>query len=297
MKSKPILWFSVIFSLSLAVGLLAGKSVNAAFRGSPPEVSTSPAAPVETLPLSDPTEPAPVQAEVLESKAPAAGIEPAPPAPETGRVLKFNQHNLLVVQVDSLRVQRPVLQAIWLAIHLPEMGQVMLLPLYPSIEEVNGPGMNTALEVIAGLPSILDAGGNPHPELLSALKTTGLWWHHTLVLDQVALIELLETSGSQSPPSDAAEETGFDPLQAVSSLAVEKDNPRAYLLLSARLYGQICSVWTLGSNPEANAEEISVISSAHLKTDLNSAQTVLDEEPVVEQVGLHCLFPSLGLMP
>jgi hypothetical protein len=297
MKSKPILWFSIIFSLSLAVGLLAGRSVNAAFRSSPPEVIASPSAPVETLPLSAPTEPAPVQAEVLESKALSDGVEPAPPAPETERILKFNQHNLLVVQVDSLRAQQPVLQAIWLAIHVPEMGQVMLLPLYPSIKEVNGPGMNTALEAIAGLPSILDAGGNPHPELLSALQTTGLWWHHTLVLDQVALIELLETAGSQSPPSDSAEETGFDPLQAVSSLAAEKDTPQAYLFLSARLYGQICSVWTLGTNPEANAEEISVISPAHLKTDLNPAQAVVDEEPVVEQAGLHCLFPSLGLMP
>ncbi len=299
MKSKPVLWFSAIFSLSMAVGLLAGKSVNASFRASASQAAAYPALQVESHSLPTQAPSAAIETNQIETPAPKsppmiadASQELSAPEP----VLKFNQRNLLVVQVDSLRSARPRLQAIWLAIYLPEMSQVMLLPLYPSLDEYAGSELEQALQTIREIPSPVDDERNLDPKLVEALRSTGLWWEHTLVFDYLALIELLETYREDASPGDE-DIPVFDPLQVVSGLAAQSNQPETFLKTSAMLFRQICPVWAIGSSAHEWSRNISNFSPLHIKSDLPLISESLGSAAVVEQATLSCHFPSLAIEP
>lgn len=299
MNSKPVLWFTAIFSLSLAVGLLAGKSVNASFQPTTPQAEVNPALPVETQPI--PTQETAAWMEVRESeppqpKSPSPTGEPSHETADPKPFQKFNQQNLLVVQVDSLRSSRPKLQSIWLAIYLPEMSQVMLLPLFPRLEEHSGAELEQALQSILALPMPVDEERNPHPKLLEALRATGIWWQHTMVFDHLAFIELLEAYGKDANLGEEGT-PAFDPLQAVSALAAQSHQPEAFLKTSAWLYGQICPVWASGSGVNEGLRNIGEFSPSHLKSDLPPDLENSGAAHSGEQVNLICQFPSLAPRP
>lgn len=299
MKSKPVMWFSAIFTLSMTAGLLAGKSVNASFRPHPHQTQEYPAPSVEVQPL--PTQGTAASVELTEvaplpSKQPSTSGELSEEAAEPQPFLKFNQQNLLVVQVDSLRSSQPKLQSIWLAIHLPEMSQVMLLPLYPRLESPTAPELDQALKFIRELPTPVDEERSPHPKLLEALRTTGIWWQHTMVFDQIGLIELLEAYGANANMANG-DAPAIDPLQVVSTLAAQSHQAEAFLQTSAWLYGQICSVWAPGYSTDEGLRNIREFSPFHLKSDLPSFPGNSGAVHDGKQVNLNCQFPSLAPQP
>lgn len=294
MRNQQFAWFITIFTLSLAAGLAAGRSVRAAIPTPPPETPT--AAPTNEWVYAQPAPPssldellAPAQSS---TPTPQAAVEAEPKSlPAASPAL--TQQNVLIIQVDQLSA--PHLESIWLAIFVPKMSQVMIVPVYPLAAQT---GANWEPLRQAGLlTTIVDPYGKISAELYGLLKAVGLEWNHYLVIDQAALVGIIERVAGPQSPASAAGMPALDAVQVVASIDAAQDNPQAYSLAQAWLYGEICTRLAHPGVPVEQVLTLEQVLSSNLVTDfaLEAYDSFLANAR--QAGGLKCEFPSPGAHP
>jgi hypothetical protein len=109
------------------------------------------------------------------------------------------QSNLLVVLVDRLDSRQPRLLSVWLLGRLPALPQVAFMPIFPARPQASPaqPTGEATATTAANLPAVFTpnaAGGLPE-DFVAALRQRGLWWDNYIILDQPALVRLVDLLG------------------------------------------------------------------------------------------------------
>ena len=95
------------------------------------------------------------------------------------------QQNLLVITVDQLALAKPVLESIWLLITYPEISNLTLVPIYPSIREDS-----ITAHLMLAQTFVMTAQQTPHSEFLELLREK-IYWDNYLIADQKGVSSVL----------------------------------------------------------------------------------------------------------
>jgi hypothetical protein len=193
------------------------------------------------------------------------------------------QRNILLVLVDRMTGESPRLQSVWLLACLPSTSHVTFLPLFPD----SGRGSQIEDEALEELFK-LDAEGSPARDFLSALAARDIWWHHYLVLDNLALAGMVELIGGV--------DLGWGEMsgtQVMRFLSQPNQEPRAELMGQALLVRELCNripVALAGSDWEIQFELL----SGHISSDLDLSNSNIDWVRLrAFATALSCEFPTL----
>ena len=284
MKLSRTLVFSIVFSAFFCLGFSQGSRSSwlAAFLPSRLDAARAlqngkdaPAHTPQPLPPGEDETPAvvPTQAEPT-------------PAP----VVLEGQMNLLIIGVNHLQAPQPRLEAVWIAMTLPGSPRLTLMPVYPS-----GSAAGAESNPDQSLTRLfeLDENGRPSPLFLSALKTNGLWWSGYLLVDQIALIELVEFVNDLDVEAEA-------PINGVLAVTgqpdSEEDGPRA-LAGQTELAAELCRR-TLRISPSVDLTPLFALFPSHARTDLDASDLASAWIKLREMNhGLSCEFPARTSAP
>jgi len=173
------------------------------------------------------------------------------------------QRNLLVIGVNQLNSAQPVLESAWLVLYSPGLPHFSFIPLYP-LQDTSRPDLEQAIQTAFKV----DRNKTPSAAFLNALRSSGAWWNHYLLLDELALAELIDMSASPTLPERL---TG---LQLVAE-SLEGSSARSPVATQARLISAFCR----GAVHPAYPTDIAALLdrfSDHLSTDMKSRQ-ILNE--------------------
>jgi hypothetical protein len=95
------------------------------------------------------------------------------------------QQNLLVIIVDQFTLAKPALESIWLLITYPDISNLTLVPIYPSMQE----DPKTA-DLMLTQTFALTAQQTPHSEFLKLLREK-IYLDNYLILDQKGVSSVL----------------------------------------------------------------------------------------------------------
>lgn len=139
----------------------------------------------------------------------------------------FEQHNLLLILVDSLIANKPDLRGVWLAGQVYPIPQIVFLPLYPTVSEIEQSDFNSSFS--------LDENGHPSEEFQKFLRSKEVWWNHYVVLDETSLADLVALTdgiywnGKQVNGSGAVEE-----------ILINSSPPEIELNAQASIVNELC---------------------------------------------------------
>jgi len=231
----------------------------------------------------------------LEATIPVPDIHPTEKLPEESdqgmQQLPVAQRNLLVIGVDDLSAIESHLESIWLIIYRPDTPHFMFVPIYPTPQ-----GEQTETDSInSSLPDLfkLDERKALQPEFLVALEEINFLWTDYIIMDKVALSDVVEFLGR------AGEKSGLDGASTVSSIPPALLEPQESLMQQAKLIQDLClSVTSLTLEDHWRLPLLfdlipdHVITSVDLDTIANEWQSQL-----VQVRAVKCEFPSLGGTP
>ncbi len=221
---------------------------------------------------------------------------PVPTSEQTQQ--RIQQKNILVIGVDHLDAPQPRLEAVWLALYLPNMPQLYLMPLYPSVIP---DGDNLNIQVNDLYPGLFDLtpGGAPDPDFLELLDEQEIWWTNYIVLDSNALAGVVDYSGGVESV-DRRQKNKLEKLdgeQALASIPNTLEDPQGAIFSQVQLIQRLCQ-----KSPQLDFSLIRIdklLSSLHehIHTDL-TAQQVVDDIDSMQAFGggFVCEFPSITLV-
>jgi hypothetical protein len=205
------------------------------------------------------------------------------PATATSYPLANGQKNLLVILVDQLESRSPHLEGVWLCVYIPSMPHLTLLPLYPAAFG----GTNRSDETLASLFNF-EADRKPASAFLEAIRSKGLWWDNTLVLDKIGVAKIVEISGGVDLG------TGYiNGEQAIARLPAAAESPRPALLGQGVLIRELCrraSSLLINIDPVRTLEQL----SSHMVSDFSTDDLESGWYRMRDYGGeLNCEFPTL----
>ncbi len=291
MKSKDLLPSLLIFGAFLVVGVWMGRVLGHSFEkdhlaasGGRLPMMVDIHGEYETGEHSN----APLPAEAI-----ARVISPHLDPPEMKQ-----QRNVLLIGVDELGALSPTLESVWLILYIPDLPQITWMPIYPQVLR-GQKGIH--IEAKAKVRETFDISGRgiPTQEFLKTLEEEGIWWDHYIVVDQQAVIGLIDSLGGidsiasgKSPESEKS--SGSD---AFSDLHSTTGNLQEALISQANLIQQICRIPPESYLDSDNALSIYQQLKGNLKTDLTPLQIVAGLQGMVSNGGrIVCDFPSLLML-
>lgn len=147
----------------------------------------------------------------------------------------IEQHNVLLVIVDQMPAPEPRLKGVWLVVSYSSQPSWTLLPVYP-VEVVRANArsdLDDQLELAFGLVG----GQGMKAPFSQALHERGLWWNDYMIIDQAALVALLDqANGADLGMASDRRASGVD-LEAYLALA---DESQTALLGQATLLRNLC---------------------------------------------------------
>jgi hypothetical protein len=197
-------------------------------------------------------------------------------------MIKNGQHNLLVVEVDSLSSPEPKLKSVWLLISLLETNNLTLIPLYPRIKSgviFIDPSLSQAFR--------LTPQGYPGPIFLKQLGQK-IWWDNYLLIDEVGVTKVLETLKYQE--KDNLNLNTSNTYEAIPPVWLD---PETALQGQVALLKETCA--HIDKRPGfSNINSILQQANAHILTDLDqSGKPHQDKFDHQEIQSLTCEFPTL----
>lgn len=201
------------------------------------------------------------------------------PTPATG------QSNVLIIGVDRLTYADPRLESIWLLAHFPGEPDIKLIPLYP--KPVSDP-VNNQHQIAAIFE--LSPAGFPGKDILDYLHQQQIWWSSYIILDEVALIEILDFVGGVK--IDGQKLSG---ALALGSLTPAKEDQLAAVNSQMQLLQELC-LQINNLPPQVNPDALLSLIPWHIKTDLNIDQTIADLHTFMSgEKPIQCEFPMENL--
>jgi hypothetical protein len=198
-------------------------------------------------------------------------MEPTPAAAN-------GQRNILVIGVDDLNSSQPHLESVWLILYIVDRPQITLLPIYPGLPA----------EKFSPLFKV-GPDGAPDPVFLEALLEHGLWWSGYILLDEVALAEVIEAASRQS----SKDRNSLSGVRAVAEVPPPWEDPQRSLSGQIHLAQYLCSQLD-GSNPGLDIASLLELIPRHATTDLNLTRRAAElRHLLADPQGLSCEFPTL----
>jgi hypothetical protein len=165
------------------------------------------------------------------------------------------QRNLLVIGVDQLNSSQPVLESAWLVLYNPGVPHFSFVPLYP-IQDESHPDFDQAIQ----LAFKVNSDKTPNAAFLHALRSSGAWWDHYVLLDELALAEIIDLGASPNLPERI---TG---LQLVAN-SLDVRSTGSTLTNQAGLITAVCRGFDYPAIPQDIGAYIAGFSD-HLRTDM-----------------------------
>jgi hypothetical protein len=210
--------------------------------------------------------------------------------------LATGQRNILIIGIDRLEAPGPRLEGIWLALYVPTNPKITLMPIYPSLTQ-NQTGYQANQDSTLTSEFGLDENRKPDSSFLKALQDRGLWWNNFVVLDELAMVQIIDLTNNIGERGDTVQEHSYQltGIRALADLPLPWENPLAAVLSQAKLLADLCH-----QAPEvqpAKEVETSIFSdqlSHHMVTDINADQVSKDWSSMMGiGTGISCEFPSL----
>lgn len=228
------------------------------------------------------------------------------PAESLARVIKPNQEpvqfqkqrNVLLIGVDDLRAVSPSLEGAWLILYIPDLPQISWMPVYPQVLRGQD-GIHIEAKAEIREAYAITANADPSQAFLNVLEEEGIWWDYYIVIDQKAVIELIDSLGGidSITPDGASADTRTSGTDAFSDLRSTKGNLQEALISQANLIQQLCRV-----PPESYLDIDRVVSiyqklDQHMKTDITPHEIVERLQGMANNGGRFvCDFPSLVML-
>ena len=291
MKIKSLTPFLPFFIVFLLAGFWTGRQIGVSAQQPIPQEKETGRLPIVELDSAPPT---PTTKALAEMEAPPLVPSPSTPtqsavenAPDPAQIAS-RQRNLLVIGVDDLSSPDPRLEAVWLVIYMPANPPFMLLPVYPSPSSI--PLESDSLSPDLAQLFRLHESKAPRVEFLSALESKGLWWTGYLILDEVALSDVVEFLGG------AGELSTLDGASTIASLPRAAEDAQQALISQARLLQELCSnVARLSLDDRWRLPHLFSLIPAHAVSDLDLEQVATEWQELLQHASeVACEYPSLA---
>jgi len=138
---------------------------------------------------------------------------------------------LLLVQVDDLSRDKPVLETVWLMSYGDPEGELLFFPLLPS-QAVDGAERDRSLVSSFAL----DKRGYPHPDFLRILKDRNLDWSGVMLLDRIALREVVSALGGVR-----VEDTLYTPAEISTLWGMAQGDREKGRMIQAQFIRGVCN--------------------------------------------------------
>jgi hypothetical protein len=138
-----------------------------------------------------------------------------------------DQHNVLVILVDSLSTSNPRLEGVWLVGKVSANPHLVFFPIFPVSREGEGEYWSGAFG--------LDAEGRPTAAFLENLKAENIRWDNYLLVDHPSLADLIELSGRIN--WDGQQLSG---TELVAKIPLAQFEPQAALQAQAFVAQELC---------------------------------------------------------
>lgn len=208
------------------------------------------------------------------------------------------QRNILVIGVNHLESPSPELEGVWLILYLPDMPRVTLMPIYPSVGRgLNGGQITTDFALAQNFK--LDAQSKPDLAFFEALSKKDIHWDNYLLLDEIALIDLIDFMGGleKLPGMNEVQPEKITGVQTLAQLQPTIKSPEHALLSQMQIAQRLCRTpFSLGTSDERIPELFDTLGK-HLVTDIQPSQVLADLKSMLPAGGnIVCEFPFLALL-
>lgn len=205
--------------------------------------------------------------------------------------LANGQRSLLLITVDQLEKQQPQLTGIWLVLYVQSDPRLTLMPIYPAPDmKDSGKELSDAFHLQNNAGSI-----GPDPIFLDLIKKQVPWWSGYILLDDAAIVEVIDFMANFQQASKSLEPTHFSKI--VSELSMWED-PYAALFGQASLYQEMCwgMAWLESGTQLAKIQDRFALKEGHFSTDLVADQILAELQNLRGQGGsIVCEFPTLSV--
>ncbi len=285
MKSYRWLLFPGIFASFFIMGLFAGRvtgnMIAALIRGDFGLPATTSEAAIVANPSDFPL---------------PAVLTPTQPEPAQSP-LDARQRSILIIAVDQLNQPQANLESVWLAVYVPYLPQVTLVPIFPAIVS-NSDGLVASFDPEFAEGFHLDPGRYPDPGFLAILENTGIVWTNFIVVDHELLSELLvfwSEEGRNENAMSLSHPSWSGPASALASIA---EAPLEGLLAQVNFIQKICRApANLQPTPQLAGELIETF-LPRVGTDITPEQAARELEILLQfGGGVMCEFPFLQTVP
>lgn len=210
--------------------------------------------------------------------------------------LATGQRNILIIGIDRLEAAEPRLESIWLALYVPTSPKITLMPIYPSLTQ-NQTGYKTNQDAALARGFGLDDKHKPDLSFLKSLQDRGLWWNNFIVLDELAMVQVIDLTDPVGEKGEMDQEGAYqlNGIRTLADLPLPWENPLAAVLSQAKLLADLChEAPKVQSGTQVETSIFSDQLSHHLVTDINPDQIRKDWSNMMGiGTGISCEFPSL----
>ncbi len=291
MKIKSYLPFLPFFIVFLLVGYWTGHQIAVSAQKPSLEKKETKRLPIVDLDSLPPTSTAQAASEP-EVLPPIPSLirptqAPTRTAPDRS-LIATRQRNLLVIGVNELGSSNPGLESIWLVIYMPGQPRFMLLPVYPS-QSTSPSSPDNSSQLLAQVFQ-LDDTKTPGSDFLNALEEKGLWWTGYIILDKVALLDVVEFLGG------AGEYSSLDGASTIASLPNAMADPQQALASQAKLFQELCSnVSRMSVDDHWRLPHLFSLIPDHAISSLDLVQVSAEWQDLLNHFSeVACEFPSLS---
>ena len=170
------------------------------------------------------------------------------------------------------------------------------MPIYPSLTQ-NQTGYKTNQDAALARGFGLDDKHKPDLSFLKSLQDRGLWWNNFIVLDELAMVQVIDLTDPVGEKGEMDQEGAYqlNGIRTLADLPLPWENPLAAVLSQAKLLADLChEAPKVQSGTQVETSIFSDQLSHHLVTDINPDQIRKDWSNMMGiGTGISCEFPSL----
>lgn len=176
--------------------------------------------------------------------------------------LKNGQHNLLVITVDNLQLDKPRLTSVWLVTYFLDNPSITFLPISPTSSNsvvTLDKKLYESFEIVRSNDQVSISTG-----FLNNLTLSNFWWSGYLIVDQQAFLSVLNEQNNL----DATNRELADEKNTTIPLAAG-DDPEIVYATYTRILQDTCHLIALdGEN--FDWQSFTSLIPLHVSTDLNA---------------------------
>ena len=136
-----------------------------------------------------------------------------------------HQENFLIALVENSEDETSPLLALWLAATSIESGEVSWMPIYPQVPEKDIEATFGAPDPVLINPQDMQSFKN-----ISLLREEAIWWDEVIVLDSLALTQIMELMPTQDNNLAISQKTLYEQVNMIRHICEESnqfDNPES----------------------------------------------------------------------